>query len=183
MNATSLGHYAALLAAGEDPRNIVKVSSTRSDEFNRTVHLPVLKLASALFDELKDTSPEAYAFRVAVEDIEKGAAVMPIHIELAADLADATTKSAAGLAEAASWVPAVAAMGGGSLGALYWALNRDATSDDATSERTRALRDYYRRVGAETKSRVQRRTGEAAPSPSDATAFDAAHDTINALSQ
>lgn len=185
MTRPNLGAYAALIAAGEDPRSLEKLATTASQDstYNHTVYRPVLKAAAEVFERLGDNDTIATAYRMAVQDTEKAAAWGPVHDELVMCFTDAlraTEKTAASLMEAAVQYPmAGVAATGASLGSLYWLLNRESSQDDADAERVRALRDYYRDLASDTKKRVARKLAPVVARGDKA--FDDTHKTLDRI--
>lgn len=177
MNSRNLGAYAALIAAGESPGSVIKMAcdSELPSSHDRMVFTPVAKIAAQLFDVLRDNSVEANVFRVIAAEGEKSASWGSARTEAVLCFVE-SVKQATALKSLVEWPAAAMMAGGGTLGTLYWLLNREASQDDADAEKLRSVRDLYRDIAAETKNRMKRTQGE---TPADA--FSSAHSTIDAI--
>lgn len=188
---TNLGQLMACVDKGETLKS--------SSDTELTVVTDVLKMASALFDDLEDTSTCANAYRLMSKQAELGEGGLA-HKAAAMEFLEAldqqdTLKKAFGpmdLAKTAiGTVPSAwqTLMGGGvltgsSLGALYWWLNRHARESDMDIETAMNRRDHFRRVADETKRRIQRRIGRRVDNeeidPREV-AYESAHEALNTI--
>jgi hypothetical protein len=129
--------YANADKAGCTEQNIYEALSKRADWYPRFDQLfvdPVLKVLGRFYKEAQKVDED--------DAIEKAAGLGRM-----GSLADIMAR--AGLRTAPSMLQlllASGALGGASLGAIHWALNRDMTEDRSEVEALKRKRDYYNRI-------------------------------------
>lgn len=154
MNAHSFGVLSACLAENVHPDVIPELEGLvgglqKSAAYGR-------QLAGLAHDIYVEAGEENSLEKNLYLELSKTANWEPQHFEFVEPVLEALAVKSAALAaalEVAKNVPQYAigasAIGGGALGTLHWALNRDAVEDDAKSKSIAARTTYYKQLAKE----------------------------------
>jgi hypothetical protein len=163
--ADELGKCAAAIAAGVDPSYADANFAVAESEHRIAPLLITLKLATQMLDEV---GLDSTVYKTAAITGETDWS--PLHDDLAATFVDVLErhekqkkagavlntigKGLGFVGGLSKEVLAAAVAGGGSLGALYWWLNRNELSDDAEANKMIELKNYYKDVGEDLKEQT-----------------------------